>query len=551
MTLTRHRRLLRNGFAGPTARVVVVCAAALACLPAHAASLTLNVGSKRFTESYILGEIITQLAASANEAGAVHQRGLGNTAIVLSALQTGRIDVYPEYTGTIAREILKLDSVPPLPELNARLAAMGLAAAVPLGFNNTYALAMRGDDARTRGITRLSDLGGHADLRFGLSQEFLGRADGWPGLALAYAPSWPARAMPRGLDHGLAYEAITHRQVDVIDIYSTDAKLEKYGLTVLADDRNYFPRYDAVLLYRVDLPARLPRTWARLAQLAGRIDDASMRRLNAAAELEGKEFSAVASDWLAQLLAPLNLPASVGTVVAGDRGGAAATDGDAEAARASARAGLWQRLFAPDFGRLAFEHVVLVFSALAASVALGVPLGVLAARRRVLAGAVLGLVGVIQTVPALALLAFLIPLTGRIGAVPAFIALALYALLPIVRNTHAGLTQIPAGLQDAARAFALPAQLVLRKIELPLAAPTIYAGIKTSAVINVGTATIAAFVGAGGFGERIVTGLALNDHAALLAGAIPAAALALLIEGAFAYGERWAIPAGLRQGRTR
>src|SRR5258706_7665509 len=529
MTLTRHRQLLRNGFAGPTARVVVVCAAALACLPAHAASLTLNVGSKRFTESYILGEIITQLAASANEAGAVHQRGLGNTAIVLSALQTGRIDVYPEYTGTIAREILKLGSVPPLPELNVRLAALGLAAAVPLGFNNTYALAMRADDARARGVARLSDLGRHADLRLGLSQEFLGRADGWPGLALAYAASWPAqltRAAPRGLDHGLAYEAMAQRQVDVIDIYSTDAKLEKYGLTVLADDRNYFPRYDAVLLYRVDLPTRLPRTWARLAQLAGRIDEVTMRRLNAAAELDGKEFSAVAAEWLAQM----NQTGPARAVGASDQsdapaGAVAKISGSADspsggdnkaAAAASARAGLWQPLFAPDFGRLAFEHTVLVFTALAASVALGVPLGILAARRRICAGFVLGLVGVIQTVPALALLAFLIPLTGRIGAVPAFIALALYALLPIVRNTHAGLTQIPAGLQDAARAFALPASLVLRKIELPLAAPIIYAGIKTSAVINVGTATIAAFVGAGGFGERIVTRLALNDHPALL-----------------------------------
>ncbi len=422
---------------------------------------------------------------------------------------------------------------------------------------------MRADDARARGIARLSDLGRNADLRLGLSQEFLGRADGWPGLAQAYAASWPAqltRSAPRGLDHGLAYEAIARKQVDVIDIYSTDAKLEKYGLTVLADDRNYFPRYDAVLLYRADLPARLPRTWARLAQLAGRIDEVTMRKLNAAAELEGKEFSVVAAEWLAHLKPA---PATA-LVAAGEQSGATATDvarisgsadspsgGDNKAAAASARAGLWQRLFAPDFGRLAFEHVVLVFTALAASVVIGVPLGILAARRRVFAGAVLGSVGVIQTVPALALLAFLIPLTGRIGAVPAFIALALYALLPIVRNTHAGLTQIPAGLQDAARAFALPASLVLRKIELPLAARTIYAGIKTSAVINVGTATIAAFVGAGGFGERIVTGLALNDHAALLAGAIPAAALALLIEGAFAYGERWAIPTGLRKGLAR
>jgi osmoprotectant transport system permease protein len=194
---------------------------------------TLNVGSKRFTESYILGEIIKQAVNAAGEVKAEHRQGLGNTAIVLNALTTGAIDVYPEYTGTIAKEILKLDQVPPLPELNAKLAPMGLAAAVPLGFNNTYALALRGDDARARRLTTLSGLKAHRDLKLGLTQEFLGRADGWPGLKRAYELPFDT---PRGLDHGIAYEAIEGRQIDVIDIYSTDAKLDKLGLVVLADD---------------------------------------------------------------------------------------------------------------------------------------------------------------------------------------------------------------------------------------------------------------------------------------------------------------------------
>src|SRR5580704_14377566 len=256
---------------------------------ANAASVpTLQVGSKRFTESYILGEIIKQTAEGAGATPAIHRQGLGNTAIVLNALTTGSIDVYPEYTGTIAREILKLDTVPPLAELNAKLAASGLAVAVPLGFNNTYALAMRGDDARAKSIARLSDLKAHPELRLGLSQEFIGRADGWPGLKRAYDLPF---ATPRGLDHGLAYEAIAQLQVDVIDIYSTDAKLDRYGLTVLGDDRHYFPRYDAVLLYRADVPQRFPRAWTALAGLEGSIDDATMRKMNAAAELEGIDFA--------------------------------------------------------------------------------------------------------------------------------------------------------------------------------------------------------------------------------------------------------------------
>src|SRR5450432_4556176 len=268
---------------------------ALASAMVALAAPTLNVGSKRFTESYILGEILKQTAQSAGEASATHSQGLGNTAIVLNALTTGSIDVYPEYTGTIAREILKLDGVPSLAELNIKLAPMGLAVAVPLGFNNTYALAMRADDARSKKIMRLSDLKAHPELRLGLSQEFIGRADGWPGLKRTYELPF---ATPRGLDHGLAYEAIAQRQVDAIDIYSTDAKIDKYALTVLADDRQYFPPYDAVLLYRADLPQRLPKTWAALAKLEGTIDDASMRRMNAAAELENKDFATFAASFL-------------------------------------------------------------------------------------------------------------------------------------------------------------------------------------------------------------------------------------------------------------
>src|SRR2546429_5959862 len=506
-------------------RIVVAVVVACGFGATATAAPTLSVGSKRFTESYILGEIIKQSAKGAGEAAVTHSQGLGNTAIVLNALTTGSIDVYPEYTGTIAREILKLDQVPPLSELNARLGAMGLAVAVPLGFNNTYALAMRGDDARAKGISRLSDLKAHPELKLGLSQEFIGRADGWPGLKRAYDLPFDT---PRGLDHGLAYEAIAQHQVDAIDIYSTDAKIDKYGLTVLDDDRSYFPRYDAVLLYRADLPQRLPKIWAALKQLEGRIDDATMRKMNAAAELEGKDFATVAAGFLAQ------------------RPGAA-TGTASPSAKAAPAGDFWSKLFGPDFARLTLEHLGLVFVSLAASIVIGIPLGILAAKRPATEGLILGATGVAQTIPSLALLAVLIPLTGRIGAVPAFIALAVYALLPIVRHTHTGLAQISRGMKQAAESLGMTTGTILAKIELPLAAPTIMAGIKTSAVINVGTATIAAFIGAGGYGELIVTGLALNDHGMLLAGALPAAALALLSEGGFRFGERWMIPAGLRR----
>lgn len=462
---------------------------------------TLKVGSKRFTESYILGEVLVRAAGDA-----VHRPGLGNTGILVSALKSGAVDLYPEYTGTIAREILKLDANPGLAELNRALAPLGFGVAVPLGFNNGYALAMREERAQGLGVRSLGDLAKHPALKFGLSQEFLGRADGWPGLKAAYGLPFAA---PSGLDHGLAYEAIAAGRIDVMDVYTTDAKIGRYRLRVLDDDRGYFPRYDAVLLYRLDVPARFPQAWARLQKLEKRIDAQTMIRLNAAAELEGRSFAEAAA-----LLEP----------------------GSASGSRIERR--FVAVLFGPDFWRLTWEHLVLVFVSLAASIAVGIPLGVLAHKVKAMTQAVLGAVGVVQTIPSLALFAFLIALMGSIGTLPALIALFLYALLPIVRNTHAGLESVGKGMRQAALALGLETRDRLRLIEIPLALPSILAGIKTSAVINVGTATIAAFVGAGGYGERIVSGLALNDNATLLAGAIPAAALALLVQGAFELGER-------------
>ena len=203
-------------------------------------------------------------------------------------------------------------------------------------------------------------------------------------------------------------------------------------------------------------------------------------------------------------------------------------------------------LIGPDFWRLTAQHLVLVFASLALSIITGVPLGIWAGRSRRAAGWILGSVGMLQTIPSLALLAFLITLMGMIGTVPAIVALFLYSLLPIVRNTDSGLADIPLPLRESAPALGLPAGARLRLIELPLAARTILAGIKTSAVINVGTATIAAFVGAGGYGERIVAGLAVNDNAVLLAGAIPAALMAIVMQVGFDLLDRWLIPLGLR-----
>jgi osmoprotectant transport system permease protein len=480
-----------------------------ATAPAHADDV-LRVGSKRFTESFILGEIVTRTAAPF--ATAEHRQGLGNTAIVLAALRSGAIDVYPEYLGTIDLEILKNPHPTSLAQVRAALAELGLGVGVPLGFNNSYALATRADAP----VATLTQLARHPELTFGLSHEFLGRADGWPGLARRYAlPQTPV-----GLDHGIAYEALAGRQVDVIDIYATDAKIRQYGLRVLDDDQGYFPRYDAVLLYRLDLPRRFPAAWNAITHLQGTISATDMIAMNAAAELEGQSFARVAAGWLA-------------------RTGTAHTQAaQAAPAQTGGRDGLVAKLFGPDLGTLTRQHLTLVLLSVGLACLAGIPLGVLAAFAPRLREPVLALAGVLQTVPSLALLAILIPLLGRIGAAPALAALFVYSLLPIVRNTCTGIGQVPAGLRTAALALGLRPRQRLLYVDLPLAQPVILAGVKTAAVTSVGTATIAAFIGAGGYGERITVGLALNDNDMLLAGAIPAALLALVAQGMFEVAER-------------
>jgi osmoprotectant transport system permease protein len=468
---------------------------------------TLRIGSKRFTESYILAQVLAQTTAPALPQPPEVKQGLGNTAIVYEALRSGHIDLYPEYAGTVSLEILKSPQPLALDAMNKALAPLGLGAAIPLGFNDGYALAMRADDARRLGIASLSDLARHPELKLGLSNEFIGRADGWPGLAQRYG----LKQQPAGLDHGLAYDAIAGKQIDVMDIYTTDAKIAHLGLAVLKDDTQYFPRYDALLLYRLDVPQRFPQAWAALQALAGSIDEASMITMNARAELEGAAFERIAHDHLA--------------------GGGANRS-------AVARRGFLAKLFGPDLGRLTLQHLWLVGISVAIATLVAVPLGVLVSPRPRARATLLGLTSLLQTVPSLALLAILIWLVGAIGVVPAVIALTLYALLPIMRNTVTGLAEVPQGLRDAGSALGMSATQRLRLVELPLAWPTILAGIRIATAIAIGTATIAAFVGAGGYGERIVTGLAINDSDLLLAGALPAAALALVSEALFEGVER-------------
>lgn len=480
-----------------------------ACSGAAPDGPTVRVGSKKFTESVILGDMVTQLARSTG-VRTEHRRELGGTQVLWQALRRGEIDLYPEYTGTLRQEIFAGRALPDDESLHQVLAAEGLRMSAPLGFNDTYALGMKEAEAERLGIRTLSDLRGHPELRFGFSNEFMDRGDGWPALRSRYG--LPQRDV-RGLDHDLAYRGLESGALQVTDLYSTDAEIAYYGLRVLEDDLRHFPAYDAVLLYREDLAGRAPEVVAALGRLEGRISEPEMVELNARAKLQRVPERQVAATFLEREL-----------------GLAVTVRGDSVLAR------LW---------RHTREHLFLVGLSLLAAIAVAVPLGVLVARRPRLGRGVLALASIIQTVPSLALLVFMIPLLG-IGARPAIVALFLYSLLPILRNTAAGLTGIAPEVRESAEALGLPPGARLRWVELPMAAPSILAGIQTSAVINVGTATLGALIGAGGYGQPILTGIRLDDTSLILQGAVPAAVLALLVSGLFELIEWLVVPRGLR-----
>jgi osmoprotectant transport system permease protein len=485
-------------------RVVVTMVLLLAGTLARAA--TLHIGSKNFTESIVLADIVS-LEAQRHAVSIEHRQALGGTRILWRALLEGSIDLYPEYTGTLLRELLPgLAADADLPTIRAALAQQGLGISEPLGFQDSYALGMQDQVAKRDAIATISDLKAHRDLRFGLSNEFIDRDDGWPGLQRAYG--LPQQA--RGLDHDLAYRALADGAIDVVDLYTTDAEIPYYHLRVLVDDRGYFPSYRAVLLFRLQAVRDNPGLQNTLDALAGRIDANAMQALNAQVKLEHRSEREVAGAFLGI------------------------------AADASASPGRALRIV-----QRTREHLALVGVSLALAIVLALPLGVLAARRRRLGQLVIASTGILQTVPSLAMFVFMIPLFG-IGAAPAIAALFMYSLLPIVRNTHAGLVGIAPELRESAAALGLPPRERLYRIELPLALRSILAGIKTAAVINVGTATLGALIGAGGYGQPIITGIRLDDIGLILEGAVPAALLALFVQALFEVVEYRMTPRGLR-----
>jgi len=493
------------------ARAFSAALATLALLLAGCGHDRVQVGSKDFTESYVLAEVAVE-SLERRGLAALHRPGMGGTIILWQALRSGAIHAYPDYTGTISEQILDAPRGLSLEEIRAGLEGHGIGMTDPLGFENTYALVMRREDAEARGIRTLSHLRDHPDLRVGLTHEFMERRDGWRPLSAHYGLEF---SQVRGLDHSLAYSALARGELDLMDAYSTDAKLAELDLVTLEDDHGFFPGYEAVFLYRLDAP---PQAVEVLDDLSGTLDQEEMIRLNSAAESLG------------------------------DYGNAALLHFQEEAPAGAGATVVLSRILG-----WTLRHLQLVLISLILAILVGIPLGIRASRQDLFSQILLGTVGVIYTIPSLALLAVLVavPFLG-IGTRTAIVALFLYSLLPIVRNTAAGLGAIPGEIRESAMALGLEPGAQLRRIYLPMALPTILAGIKTSAVINVATATLAALIGVGGLGEPILSGINLNDGGIILQGAVPAALLALAVQFVFDGLESALVSPGLRaKGKDR
>jgi osmoprotectant transport system permease protein len=487
------------------------------------------VASKPFGESYLLAELFAQLL-EARGFRVDRRPGLGATEIAFAAVRSGSVDVYPEYTGTGLLAILHETPQGDRGAVYRRVAGefrrrWDARWLPPLGFENTYAIAVRRSTSDSLQLRTLSDLARRgARLRAGFTPDFIGRPDGLPGLTGAYGLHLPD---VRALLPAVKYRALADGKVDVIDGYSTDGLLARYDLVVLTDDRGFFPPYEAAPLASGSLARRAPAAIAALSELAGRLDAATMRSLNERLEVHGEPAERVAREALLTL---------------GLTQGSAAHESRTSAQVASLTSYLWERraIIAAQTAR----HVLLVVIALGCAILVAVPLGVTLERLPRLAEGVIRGVALVQTLPGIALLAFMIPLFG-IGVVPALVALFLYSLFPIVRNTYSGVRDADPGAAAAALALGMTPAQVLLQVRLPLAAPVIFAGIRTAGVLAVGTATLAGFIGAGGLGDSIVAGLALDDTRMILSGAIPAAILALITDGALALAERMATPRGV------
>jgi osmoprotectant transport system permease protein len=483
----------------------------------------LRVGSDLSTESNVLAEIIRQTALKAGEANVTHELGMGEVSETFTALRTGKVDLYPTSTEMIKSHLLGTASPPDPDTLNRELEKLSLGMSVPLVKKRKYVLAMPESMAVALKIQTISEALGQPQLRFGLSPRFMKDEMG-----LKRLQQRAKKIIVAELDRYQLGDSLKKKSVDVIDLESTDPIIFKNALRVLQDDAKYFSGQQIVLLHRLDVARRFPKTWERLQLLDNSLTEKILLTLNGKVESGSKKTADAVEEFLSLRVPPVTATTPV-----------QAREIESQNYQPAPSANYRSNLL-----HTTQRHLMLVLVALALSIVAGIPIGMLAYGWPRFGKFVHATMRLLDIVPFMALLAFCVVLIGTIGTLPALVALLLYGLIPVVTQTHLGLASIPKELRESALLQSLTGLTRFRLIDFPLAAPKILAGIRQCAVVNVGTVAIAALVGVGGYGDAIILGLSEENYGKILSGAIPAALLAIFLHFAFGLFGRVTTPVG-------
>lgn len=487
------------------------------------------VGSKAFTESLILEQMLSILLTDKYQVPVENRSSLGGTKVAFDALVHKAIDVYPEYTGTAYQMILKMNGLKDPNKVHHIIEyeyqkRWGIEWSKPLGFNNSYALAVRNNDLKFQEINRISQIKRRAPtLKYLAPYEFMERQDGHQNFIKHYGLKFDPNKVI-SMQAGLAYAAIRDNKADLIIAYSTDGRIKAYDLKILQDDYRYFPPYFAAFNFRSETAQQFPALRKAIQELEGKINVTEMTDMNDQVDRLKQSPYLVARNFLIQK----------GLI-----------KGEIQAVQVHTS---FYSFFMSKRGYLIdllFEHLQLCFFSLGLACLFSLPIGIALTRNEALGKVVFPIINTIQTIPSLALLGFFIPIMG-IGPLPAMLALFLYSLLPLVRNTYTGILGVDKRFVEASLGIGLSHWQVLWKVELPLAMPVVLAGLRTAAVIVIGTATLAALIGAGGFGDPIFRGVATVNSNLILLGALPAALLAITVDKLIGFSERFLISRGLR-----
>lgn len=490
----------------------------------------LIIGSKKFSESIILGEIVAILLEEKFNHPTIRKLGLGGTQVALNALKNEDIHVYPDYTGTGYVMILKMDGERD-PKIIHQIVGQefknrwGIIWSEPIGFNNTYALAVRKDDKRFKNFKNISSLSKNVDsFRYVAPHEFMERKDGHFRFAQTYALNFKEKNII-SMEAGLMYSAIKNKQTDMIIAYSTDGRIKAYNLRLIEDDQKFFPPYHVALLAKNKTLKQFPELRIIFNLVKGLITEKEMINMNDQVDRLKGDPNEVARNFLISKSLIKGVQQQI------------KTDHNFFSYAISKRDYLL---------KLLVEHLLISFGALFFALIVSLPTGILLTRYQSLGKIIFPFINTIQTIPSLALLGFLVPIIG-IGLTPALLALFLYSLLPLIRNTYAGILGVEKTYLEASRGIGLTNRQILLKVEIPLAMPIIIAGLRTASVIVIGTATLAALIGAGGFGDPIFRGVATLNSNLILLGAVPSALLAIGVDKLIGISEKFLISDGIKQ----